>query len=169
MSIFRPKIYYPNYTVEPLDGYRTETNKGVGHYTAGPRDKTDKQALVLTSAVNDAHRNLDYGGIGYNYVLTYKGNIICARPVRYVGAHTYGENRDSVGVVCHGSTGDKPTWRQRRALRYLLARAHTNRFHPRFRTTRRLDSLPWYGHKDFNNTSCPGLFYRMYKSKGKKG
>ncbi len=140
----------------------------IGHYTAGPRDKNDADALRLWRQYHAQHRAQGWGGIGYHYGITAAGSIVLLRPVGMKGAHTAGANTGKVGVVMHGTTGDKPTAAQAEAVRWLAKYAHTEAMPAAHRTPRPLSGVPWYGHNDFNATGCPGAFKTVYVSKGER-
>lgn len=170
MGLFRPTIINPRYDVEAVDGFRplSGITTVYGHQSGGPRDKTDAQARAITTGINAYHKSIGYGGIAYNYVVTVKGNIIMGRPVRQVPTATYKHNTDSIAILMLGGPHDAATRLQRRALRYIGARAHTTRFPSGWRVTKRLDKLRWLGHCDVVSTDCPGDFLPAYRSKGKR-
>lgn len=82
--------------------------------------------------------------IGYHFVIRRDGTIEKGRPVQEVGAHTYGENADSIGICL---VGGKPcanfTFMQYRALIALK------------RTLEKTYFLTWHGHRDFADKGCP--------------
>jgi hypothetical protein len=138
-----------------------------GHYTAGPRDTSDSDAIGLVREYHAYHASKGWGGIAYHFCITAKGNIICCRPTALKGAHTGGANSNNLGVMMHGTAGDKPTRAQARAYRWLLKNAHTRKLPPRHRTDRDLMTAKRFGHKEWPNnpTSCPDLFLKLYKTR----
>lgn len=136
-----------------------------GHYTATRRDTSDKDALALVRSFHRDHKNKSWGGLGYHFVITTKGNIILGRPVRQKGAHTGGQNSRNIGVAMLGTTGHKPTLRQRRAYRWLLLNAHKTKMPPSHRTSRPLIQCRRHGHNSWSghhSNGCPGSFLTMY-------
>src|SRR5690606_5769354 len=101
----------------PMD-LQGAVTKVIGHYTAGPRDQNTQDAIRLCRIYHQAHLNKGWSGIGYMLCFTVDGDILVLRPARYVGAHTAGNNTGSYGVMCHGTTGDRPTAAQKRAMRW---------------------------------------------------
>jgi hypothetical protein len=165
---YPPKIYGPGVTgmtFQNLFGALGAERSVTGHYTAGPRDRSDQHALQLCRQYHQAHKAKGWGGMGYHYCITRKGNIVLLRPLHLKGAHTGGHNTGNVGVMMHGTTGDKPTTAQRRAYRWLLANAHTKRMPRTHRTdhdlrgARRMGHNSWPGHQ---TNGCPGSFKPLY-------
>lgn len=139
----------------------------IGHHTGGPTDDDLEDALRLWRQYHAQHLAQGWNGEGYHYGITRGGVIVILRPVGFAGAHTLNANTGHPGIVCHGTTGDKPTLNQRRSLRYLLKYAHTDRFPARGRASRRLLDVPCTGHNDWNATACPATHKPMYVSKGR--
>lgn len=164
----RPRIVDLNLDGVSLWGSLGPINGVIGHYTAGPRDRNDDHAFDLWRQYHAQHIRQKWGRIGYHYGVTSAGTIALLRPVTDKGAHTLGQNTGKVGVVVHGTTGDKPTAAQAKAIAWLSENAHTSAMPQAHRTTRPLRDVQWFGHNDFNATGCPGGFKRMYTSKGAK-
>lgn len=126
----------------------------IGHYTAGPVDDDDAEAIQLWRQYHGAHLAQGWSGIGYHVGLTRDGTIVLLRPMRYVGAHTGGANTGQIGFVCHGTLGDTWTRAQKRAFRKALKKYG-------------LKNKPVKVHRDFMATSCPGDFEGGYRSRGR--
>lgn len=142
-------------------------DKVIGHYTAGPRDKDTKDAIRLCKVYHQMHLNNGWSGEGYMLCFTVDGNILVLRPAKYVGAHTLGYNTGSYGIMMHGTTGDKPSDAQLEAIKWW-AKNGNKTIMGEGKTIVRPKNLKWYGHNDFNATSCPGEFKNAYVSKGNK-
>lgn len=133
------------------------------HHTAGPKDRDYSHALTLVRQYHRDHTNKGWGGIGYHYCITRTGTIICLRPISLKGAHVGGHNTNNVGVMFHGTTGDRPTAAQINSFRWLLSNAHTTKMPKAHRATRPLNK-PYtqrYGHNDWSghtSNACPGTF-----------
>jgi hypothetical protein len=136
-----------------------------GHYSAGPRARDWREGVARARSFHEQHRNQGWGGIGYHYVIADDGALICARPTLLKGAHVGGFNSQNLGVNCPGTTGDKPTKRQRETYAWLLANAHTGALPRAHRTDVDLRDARLFGHKDWPghaSNGCPGKFHRMY-------
>lgn len=163
-NMVRPKIIDLNLEFRDM-AIQGAVDKVIGHYTAGPVDEGTGDAIRLNRSYHQAHLNKGWSGEAYMVNFTTDGDILILRPARFVGAHTLGENTGSYGVVCHGTTGDKPTKAQKRAMRWWAKNGH-KRLMGDARTSVQPKRLRWYGHNDFNATSCPGSFKSTYRRKG---
>jgi len=69
----------------------------VVHHTAGPQNQD-------TDEIWDYHTtHLGYNGIGYHRLIKGDGTTVQGRPDWVVGAHAFGLNHTSVGVVLEGN------------------------------------------------------------------
>jgi N-acetylmuramoyl-L-alanine amidase len=139
-----------------------------GHYSATPRARDWRAGVQSALSFHRSHLAQGWAGIGYHYLIADDGAIICCRPVLWVGAHVLAQNDGRVGVNMPGTTGDRPTRRQARALNWLLHNAHTGALPRVHRTDNDLSRLPIRGHRQVPGqaTSCPGLFLGMYTRRG---
>lgn len=74
------------------------------HHTGG----TDANPLADTSEhtfqiVDDYHRSLGWGGIGYHYFIAKNGTLTQGRLDKVEGAHTIGYNLKSLGICLAGN------------------------------------------------------------------
>lgn len=85
---------------------------------------------------------------GYQYVIERTGEVFQARKDTEEGAHTKGENLDSIGIcLCGNLNSERPTLRQLVALKSLVNRKMIEHVIP---------STEVYGHRHFSRTQCPG-------------
>lgn len=133
------------------------------HYTAGPVDQTVNHALQLDRQYAAYHRQIFGDTIAYHFNICRDGTIICLRSTYSKGAHTAQTNSNNVGVMFHGTTGDKPSKAQAASLRWLAANAHTKAMPATHRCDRDLRRAEWRGHKQWPNqsTACPGEFLSL--------
>lgn len=139
-----------------------------GHHTAGPKDASDAHAIQLCRGYHAQHRASGWGGMGYHFNVTRRGTIICLRPLRLKGAHVGGWNTSNVGVMFHGTTGDRPTLAQARAFRWLLANLHTAKMPRAHRADRSVARAPRYGHNDWDgheSNACPGTHKTLIRTR----
>ena len=127
------------------------------HHSASPVATTVEQ-------INQWHLDRGWSGIGYHYVCVEDGSIKKGRNINRIGAHTKGQNKDSIGVCITGNFQDyhcpKPRFDKLMSFIQKLIDKH---------------SLSWndvYYHQQFGNTLCCGFFLieqlKQYL-KGKKG
>lgn len=93
-----------------------------------------------------------WSGIGYHYYIDEVGGVWQGRPEWTQGAHAYQDaqheaNSDGIGVCLAGNfeNGPGPTEAQMRSLVELIANIRT-----------RYVDLPVIGHKEVQQTACPG-------------
>ena len=140
-----------------------------GHHTAGPKDADDKHCEQLIRNYHQQHANQGWGGCGYFACISRKGTIYLLRPTRMKGAHVGGHNTSNYGVMFHGTTGDRPTVRQRRSYAWLLKYAHTTKLPAAHRTDLDLRKAMRRGHKQWpghSTNACPGTHLKMILSGG---
>lgn len=136
-----------------------------GHYSAGPRAENWRQGVERARSFHAQHANQGWGGCGYHFIIADDGTLICMRPTIMKGAHVGGHNTQNLGVNCPGTTGHRPTGRQKRTYRWLLANAHTNALPSAHRTDVDLRDARLFGHNSWDghtSNGCPGLFKPMY-------
>ncbi len=124
------------------------------------RDKTSKIILHHTDSVGQSvedihafHRDKNgWNGIGYNYYVRQDGTVYLGRGKEYIGAHTGGENADSIGISFEGryDASDNMPDAQVKAggqliayLKGIYAGLHVG------------------AHRDYNATACPGRYFRF--------
>lgn len=162
----RPLVKVLNVNVDNSQGSIGPLSGFIGHYTGGRRPITREDEIDLFTEYHREHADKGWGGIGYHYAVLFDGTILCLREAYKRGTHTAFNNTGRIGIVMHGSTGDKPNSAQQTSLRWLLNNAHTDAFPRDHRASAKLSSLHAGIHKEYNATSCPGEFARVYKSKG---
>lgn len=163
------KLHFPGPREPHYQGELGPEHFVTGHHSAGRPDSTDAEAIGAACRYHAEHAAKGWGGLGYHYIISRRGSILLGRPTRLKGAHVGLHNSNNVGVMCLGTVGDKPTIRQRRALRWLLENAHTYRLPSEHRTDLPLADASWLGHNDWSgheSNACPGTHKRMYLSRG---
>ncbi len=110
------------------------------------------------------HKNQGYAGIGYHFVIRKNGTIERGRPIWALGAHAYGENWHSIGILISGTYigNNQPTNAQIESAAMLIANLCADYAIP---TTR----ANIVGHCDLMTTDCPGknLYARLEEIIGK--
>lgn len=113
----------------------------VVHHTVSPD--------VSAQTIDEWHKNMGYLGIGYHYVIRRDGSIEKGRPDNKMGAHAYGFNKRSLGIVLTGDfTSAVPSPAQMNALEELLKALRAK--YPFAKVVK---------HSDLNATSCPGAMF----------
>ncbi len=129
---------------------RSPVTQIILHHDASetPDDMTWGQAAARMRDHQDYHiRVRGYSDIGYHYVIAPAGWVFEGRSIHYVGAHTYGQNWDSLGICLMGNFEiDYPDQRAIDALVRLVVWLQGQ--HP--------NKLPLFPHLLYNKTVCPG-------------
>ncbi|XP_051254205.1 peptidoglycan recognition protein 5 [Dicentrarchus labrax] len=132
-----------------------ETLKGpaqrvVIHHTAlskctGLKECTD--GLLNIQRVHMTERGFD--DIGYNFLVGGDGTVYEGRGWGVVGAHSKGNNHDSVGIAFMGNfNNDTPSTEEISSVKQLLQAGVSEGFlHSEY---------VLFGHRDLANTECPG-------------
>lgn len=126
-----------------------QINKLIIHCSATP-EKKDFDVEDITKW----HLENGWSGCGYHYVIKLDGTVQEGRPLTKNGAHTYGHNRDSIGICYIGGMSPKMAkWKdtrtdeQKEALVKLLL--DLKKDYP---------DAEIYGHKDFTrHKECPSF------------
>ena len=124
------------------------------HHTADQNNlssigKSDPQEY-LQILQRYCQNTLDWGDIGYHYLISKDGRIWEGRPMRYQGAHAGNStlNRGNIGVALIGNFDlGKPSTAQIRSLQNLLGGLCD---------IYKISPEKIYGHGDLKTTGCPG-------------
>lgn len=130
---------------------REKTSAVVIHH-AGMRENED----LDVPTIHDMHVGNGWAGIGYHFVVHKDGFIERGRPIEYVGAHAYQNNGYTVGICMTGNFNlGVPTKAQALAVEQLTAAiCKKYKIKPTAKTI--------LGHRDLNDTSCPGDSFYPY-------
>ena len=126
----------------------------VAHHSAGPKDRTDHEAIELCRRFHREHRfGRGWAGIGYHACIASSGTIILLRPGWALGAGVEGHNTGTFHIMFNGDfRHDRPTRQQIDSYRWFIKHGHELDAIPR-QGARRL------GHRDFSgheSNVCPG-------------
>ena len=123
-------------------------NKIIIHCTATPEGRT-----VTVADVDKWHREKGWNGIGYHYLIGLNGEIWKGRDESIIGAHTEGQNANSIGVAYVGgmtkdmkSAKDTRTTAQKISLLNLIKQLKI-----------KYPTAKIYGHRDFSSKACPSF------------
>ena len=123
-------------------------NKIIIHCTATPEGrKVTKKDLHKWHVIERGWQD-----IGYHFFIDLKGKVHECRPIEKTGAHTRGQNFDSIGIAYAGGTDeegnpkDTRTDAQKQALEETLCYLKTL-----------YSQAKIYGHKDFSTKACPSF------------
>lgn len=60
--------------------------------------------------LNTKHKKLGFAGIGFNYVIDRNDVLLKGRDTRFIGAHTQGENQNSIGIAIEAECPQESTY-----------------------------------------------------------
>lgn len=121
-------------------------NKIIIHCTATPEGRA-----VTLADVDAWHKQRGYNGIGYHFLIGLNGEIWAGRSIEKAGAHTLGQNANSIGVCYVGGLAadgktpkDTRTPAQKSALHNLIESLK-----------KQYKNAAIHGHNEFANKACP--------------
>lgn len=117
---------------------------------------TTKDVDISVPQIHDMHLGNGWSGIGYHFVIHKDGTIEQARPLEYVGAHAYKNNLYTVGICMTGNynLAYPPPEQVLAAEQLTAALCDKYKIAP--------DEYTIFGHRDLNDTSCPGDKFYPY-------
>ena len=134
------EIIETNLDFKPLTK-RSQTNRIILHHAA-----------IANCSPEDIHRwhlNNGWSGAGYHFLVRKDGKIYRLRPEWAVGSHAQGSNSDSIGICAEGNYEyETMPEAQKNSIIELV-----NYLKDKYGISKVI------GHRDVNNTSCPGKNY----------
>ncbi|XP_039987267.1 peptidoglycan recognition protein 5 [Xiphias gladius] len=120
------------------------------HHTALPSCKSLKECKDHMLSIQRMHMTESgFDDIGYNFLVGRDGTVFEGRGWGVVGAHTKGNNHDSLGIAFMGNfNNEAPSNKSILSVKRLLQSGVSQSFlHKEFAL---------FGHKDLGDTECPG-------------
>lgn len=118
-----------------------DINKIIVHHAYTPDGKH-----FDANNIRDWHLNRGWSDIGYHFVILLDGTVETGRPIDRAGAHTVGQNKDSIGICLIGTL--KFTDSQIKSLASLMLKLSD-------KYSIKLDHI--YAHNEFADKDCPGM------------
>lgn len=122
-------------------------NKIIIHCSATPEGRA-----VTIQEIEKWHREKGYNGIGYHYVIGLNGEVWKGRDINVVGAHTVGQNANSIGVCyiggCDKSMKAKDTRTPAQKVALLNLVKELKKQYPK---------ASIHGHNEFAAKACPSF------------
>lgn len=105
------------------------------------------ESITPVTKIDEWHKARGWSGIGYHYYITRDGVVHLGRKEDKIGAHTLGQNKDSLGICCEGR--NFPSVPQILSLIGLYKSINKNH---------KIGYENWFGHYEFtSNKTCPGF------------
>jgi hypothetical protein len=138
-------------------GYKGKVIRGGGHYSAEERARGMSDLERLAKSFHAYHKGKGWGGLAYEALVADDGSVIFGNPMDRKGAAIASMNTGLVNICVPGTTGDRMTAECKRSIRWLMDNWHTTAVPARHRLPVPARSIPWKGHREWNNNSaCPG-------------
>jgi hypothetical protein len=120
------------------------------HHSGDAEDATGDPEKHLRD-FERAHQAKGWACIGYHFVIARSGEVFEARPLKYQGAHSTGDNNiGNIGVCLLGNFDNRSIPNpQRQALQSVV---------DRLRKQYGIKRSNVFGHRDFKTTDCPGRY-----------
>lgn len=138
-----------NHTFSRALRNRRNTKRIIIHHSAGND--------VPAATIHQWHRQRNWAGIGYHFVIRQNGSIETGRPENTIGAHAGKANNDSIGICLTGNFETSlPAGAQITSLVGLI----------RHLQGKYGAGLSISGHSDHMATACPGKNFPMQRVLG---
>lgn len=130
------------------------------------RNKTEGVVLHHAAAeactaddIHSWHQNNGWAGIGYHFFVRKDGTVYRGRPIDTVGAHTYGENNETIGICFEGNF-EKEEMSEKQIESGIELVSWLLELYPQMTKITK--------HMDHNATACPGKNFPFDRIKNAK-
>ena len=124
-----------------------DINKIILHCSATPEYRH-----VSVNTIRQWHLDRGWSDIGYHYVIHLNGKIELGRPIEVQGAHTSGENEDSIGICYIGGVNAANEPKDTMTVLQAIA------FVDIVKSLRLIfGKLSIHGHNEFSTKACPSF------------
>lgn len=103
-------------------------------------------AIKSPESIHEYHKSKGWSGIGYHYYIGKDGKIYNGRPENAEGAHTKGQNKNSIGICLEGNFEEEEITLEQSQSLYEISMYITLKY----------DIYKIIGHRDAGETLCPG-------------
>lgn len=132
-------------------------DKIIIHCSATPEGRA-----VTVQEIEKWHREKGYNGIGYHYVIGLNGEVWKGRDINLIGAHTQGQNANSIGVCyiggCDKTMKAKDTRTPSQKIALLNLVKDLKKQYPK---------ASIHGHNEFANKACPSFDVKLWIKENK--
>ena len=139
-----------------LDNMR-KIDKIIIHCSATPEARA-----VTVQEIEKWHREKGYNGIGYHYIIGLNGEIWKGRDINIVGAHTVGQNANSIGISYVGGVDKSMKARDTRTAAQKIALLNLVK-----ELKKQFPNATIHGHSEFANKACPSFDVKLWIKENK--
>ena len=123
--------------------YNNEPTQIIYHHSASDSKSPE--------SIHEYHKSKGWSGIGYHYYIRKDGTIYRGRPEGAEGAHTKGQNKNSIGICVEGNFEEEEISDKQVKSLYKLSMYVTLKY----------DIYKIIGHGDVGETLCPGEHFPL--------
>lgn len=134
----KPNINEIEYNFTEKEEKRNKTEKIIFHHCA--------KSIWSPEDINEFHKERGFIGIGYHYYIRKDGSIYKGRSEDAIGAHTKGENYNSIGICLEGNFEIENITEEQRESLTNLSLYIINKY----------EIKDMKGHRYYTETLCPG-------------
>ena len=129
-----------------------DLNRVILHCSATPEGREVSVETIREWHTDPPPRGRGWSDIGYHYVIHLDGKIEAGRPIEVQGAHTSGENEDSIGICYIGGVNAANEPKDTMTVPQEIA------FVEIVKSLRLIfGKLSIHGHNEFSTKACPSF------------
>jgi N-acetylmuramoyl-L-alanine amidase len=129
-----------------------DLNRVILHCSATPEGREVSVETIREWHTDPPPRGRGWSDIGYHYVIHLNGKIELGRPIEVQGAHTSGENEDSIGICYIGGVNAANEPKDTMTVPQEIA------FVEIVKSLRLIfGKLSIHGHNEFSTKACPSF------------
>jgi N-acetylmuramoyl-L-alanine amidase len=129
-----------------------DLNRVILHCSATPEGREVSVETIREWHTDPPPRGRGWSDIGYHYVIHLNGKIELGRPIEVQGAHTSGENEDSIGICYIGGVNAANEPKDTMTVLQAIA------FVEIVKSLRLIfGKLSIHGHNEFSTKACPSF------------
>lgn len=122
-------------------------DKIIIHCSATPEGRA-----VTVQEIEKWHKEKGYNGIGYHYIIGLNGEVWKGRDINLIGAHTQGQNANSIGVCYVGGCDKNMKAKDTRTAAQKIALLNLVK-----ELKRQFPTATIHGHNEYAAKACPSF------------
>jgi len=127
-------------------------DKIIIHCSATPEGRA-----VTVKEIDAWHREKGYNGIGYHYIIGLNGQVWKGRDINHIGAHTQGQNSNSIGICYVGGCDKNMRAKDTRTAAQKIALLNLVK-----ELKQQFPKATIHGHNEFAAKACPSFNVKIW-------
>lgn len=127
-------------------------DKIIIHCSATPEGRA-----VTVKEIDAWHREKGYNGIGYHYIIGLNGQVWKGRDINLIGAHTQGQNSNSIGICYVGGCDKNMRAKDTRTAAQKIALVNLVK-----ELKQKFPKATIHGHNEFAAKACPSFNVKLW-------